>query len=126
MRPPRILVALIVVLACGGGQEPTSPGGTGGGGGGGGGGTGGGAPGPTAAVSVQNNSFSPSSARVLIGGTVTWTFTTAGHNVSFSDGTAGSGNLTTNETFARNYPTAGTFPYNCTNHAGMNGTVIVQ
>jgi plastocyanin len=35
------------------------------------------------------------------------------------------GNFTTGSS-ARTFPNAGTFSYQCTNHAGMSGTVTVQ
>ncbi|MGH7520593.1 MAG: cupredoxin domain-containing protein [Gemmatimonadales bacterium] len=31
-----------------------------------------------------------------------------------------------NATFARTFPTAGTFTYQCTNHGGMTGSVTVN
>ena len=129
-----VVVMVAMVAACGGGGgEPTQPnnqggGSRGGGGSGGGGGGGGGAPGLTAGVSVNDNAFSPPNVTLLRGGVVTWTWSGGGygalHNVSFGDGTS-SGNKG-DGTFQRTFPDAGTFLFSCTNHGGMNGSVIVQ
>jgi plastocyanin len=77
-------------------------------------------------VSVRNNSFSPASLSVAAGTTVTWQWVqgAATHNVTFDDGTK-SGNQSEG-TFARAFPSAGTFPYHCTIHGpSMSGTVTV-
>lgn len=80
----------------------------------------------TADVSVEDNFFDPSSARVAVGGSVTWTWNGAvAHNVTFSSGTS-SGTYATG-TFVRDFPTAGTFDYLCTIHgSAMSGTVVVE
>jgi plastocyanin len=80
-----------------------------------------------AAVDMGDNFFSPQTARVLRGGTVTWTNRgTVQHNTISSTGLWQSGNLNPQGTFNRTFPTAGTFEYSCTLHAGMTGTVIVE
>lgn len=83
-------------------------------------------PPPTeASVDVDDNFFAPSTQRVAVGGTVTWTWVgSVGHNVTFSSGT----NSTTQSTgtFDRDFPTAGSFAYQCTIHAGMTGTINVE
>lgn len=85
------------------------------------------APPPAAAsVSVEDNFFDPSSARVAAGGSVTWTWNGAvAHNVTFGSGansvTQASG------TFVRDFPSAGSFAYTCTIHgSAMSGTVVVE
>jgi plastocyanin len=91
-------------------------------------GTGTGGPGPstTNQISVRDDNFSPSSTTVPAGTTVTWTWAGVNiHNVTFTNGPS-SANQTTGGTFQRTFSAAGTFPYTCTNHAGMNGAVIVQ
>jgi len=85
------------------------------------------APPPTqAAVSVGDNFFNPTSQTVAVGGTVTWTW--AGqidHNVTFTSGTNSVSQST--GTFARDFPTAGTFAYLCTIHGGaMSGSISVE
>lgn len=76
----------------------------------------------------QTFAFSPSAVTITKGGTVTWNNGGAtAHNVTFT--TAGAptsiGNFTSSST-SRTFPTAGTYSYQCTNHAGMSGTVTVQ
>jgi plastocyanin len=85
--------------------------------------------GPTAAVSMRDNSFSPATARVLVGGVVTWTNNgSVQHNTTRSQtpDTWQSSNLNPNQTFQRTFSTAGTFDYSCTLHPGMNGRIIVE
>ena len=49
-----------------------------------------------------------------------------GTNVVQISETFDSGDLhNVNDTFVHTFPTAGTFPYRCKNHAGMTGTVSV-
>src|SRR5438445_1904558 len=84
---------------------------------------------PTAVgVSVANNSFSPATANVKVGGTVTWTWNSGntGHNVTYS---SGPGTLPANSptqaggtTFSTTFTTVGTYAYHCTIHLGMAGT----
>jgi len=127
-----LLVAFALVACAGGEKLPTYPAGGGGGGGvggggGGGGSGGGGGPGLTGSVSVSDNSFTPTSVTILATGTVTWNWTGGGygtaHNVTFTD--ADSGDMTTGS-WMKSFPNAGTYTYRCTNHSGMNGTVVVQ
>jgi plastocyanin len=91
-------------------------------------------PGGNNAITVENNRFDPSTATVARGATVTWTWDTCvdsdygrtcvEHNVTFATG-ASSPNQSTGS-FARQFNTGGTFAYQCTNHAGMSGQVVVQ
>ena len=85
-----------------------------------------------AGVSVSNNQFSPFNAKVLAGGTVTWTWSPGAvtHNVTWvSGGFTPSGDKSTG-THQVTFPAAGTFSYYCTIHGtpggGMNGTVTVS
>jgi len=78
-----------------------------------------------ASVTVGNNFFDPTQSTIAVAGTVTWTWAGGvGHNVTFASGaspTQSSG------TFAMSFPSAGSFPYQCTIHPGqMNGTIVVQ
>jgi plastocyanin len=77
---------------------------------------------------VTDGSFTPSSTTVTAGTTVTWTWSNTFdlHNVTFSSGTNSPNQQANGSTFARAFPTAGTFPYSCTNHPAMTGTIIVQ
>lgn len=119
------IAALALGGACGGGGGDATTGPTGGTTGGG---PTGGSSGPTAtsSVTVSDNKFEPASIQVAPGTTVTWTWSSSAstHNVTFGDGT--SGDKSPPATFQKTFPTAGTFSYQCTLHAGMNGSVLVQ
>ena len=96
-------------------------------------------PPPSAAVTVavQNNQYSPTEARVTVGGTVTWNWEGTGHSVTSAftpsfQGTSGLQN--TGFTLGPlTFSTAGTYLYYCTAHgaasngnvSGMSGRVIV-
>lgn len=88
------------------------------------------APSQTASVtaSATANTFSPSTVTIARGGTVTWTFGARPHNVTFGTTTGAPASVptTTNAQVARQFPTAGSFAYDCTLHDGMSGTVVVQ
>jgi hypothetical protein len=61
------------------------------------------------------------------GGTVTWTFGSLAHNVTFgSAGAPASIPATTGASVSRTFNTPGTFAYDCTLHAGMTGVVNVR
>ena len=122
--------ALVVAASCGGGGGDyfSGPSGQNPGGTSGGTQTGGStSPVQTNAVSVSDNFFSPITAQVAVGTTVTWTWSSgaSAHNVTFTDGQA-SGDKTGGATFSRTFNAAGTFTYHCTIHPGMDGSVIVQ
>lgn len=104
-----------LLLGCGGsGSTPTAPPGP-----------------PLSAATVQATpsiAFTPASATVAVGATVTFDFGSVAHNVFF-DAHAGSppdisGNA--NTSIARTFTTAGSYSYSCHIHPSMHGTVIVQ
>ena len=114
-----LLLALTVALtACGGDDDdddggPTTP------------------SAPTTATveaGAATNTFTPPSVTIARGGTVTWTFGARPHNAAFNAVTGAPANVptTSNAQVARTFPTAGTFPYVCTLHTGMTGSVTVQ
>ena len=72
--------------------------------------------------------FSPPTVRVATGGTITWKFESLGHNVTFDAVTGAPADITgsnSNTSIARTFAANGTFPYHCTIHPGMTGTVQV-
>ena len=77
-------------------------------------------------ITVKNNSFDPSATTVPVGSTVTWTWAQGAvvHNVMFDDGQKSADQST--GTYARMFNTAGAYPYHCTIHPGMAGSVTVQ
>lgn len=132
MRKSTMLVAvLVLVLAavlagCGGyGSAPSSgsTGSTGSGSSTGGGTTGGS---KEVAVSISNFAFSPSSADVAVGGTVTWTNNdSVAHTVTFDSG-GDSGKIDPGKTFSKKFDTAGAFSYHCSIHPSMTGSITVK
>lgn len=74
----------------------------------------------------RSRSFVPSSVSVTANGSVTWTNPTdETHNITFA-GEPASATLLPGESHVETFETAGSFPFSCTLHAGMNGTVTVQ
>lgn len=70
--------------------------------------------------------FTPPAATVLEGGTITWSFGTLPHNVTFQAAGAPTNiGVTSSASASRVFGAVGTYPYTCTLHAGMNGTVTV-
>jgi plastocyanin len=83
------------------------------------------------AVAVTSNQFTPASLTVAPATTVTWSFQSGIHDVTFEDGTGNSARNQSGGTHSRSFGTAGTFRYRCTLHSenfatGMVGTVQVQ
>jgi plastocyanin len=132
---PRLFALVLVgyTLGCGGGGTGPSSGGT----------PSGGTPNNPAApsgstsnsVNVINNSFDPGATTVAAGTTVTWTWDTctndgyggttcADHTVTFDDGVGSA--RQSRGSYQRSFTAAGTYPYHCTVHSGMSGSVTVQ
>ncbi|MDP4271302.1 MAG: cupredoxin family copper-binding protein [Bacteroidota bacterium] len=78
-------------------------------------------------VFIQNMSFNPSSLTVAQGTTVTWTNKeSVTHTVTSNTSIFNSGSLSNGGTFSYKFNTVGTFPYHCSIHSGMTGTIIVK
>ncbi len=86
-------------------------------------------PGPTGsnAVNISGFAFVPATITIKVGEKVTWTNKdSASHTVTSDDGGfASSGTLSQNKTYSVTFGTAGTFPYHCSIHPTMTGTVTV-
>ncbi len=80
-----------------------------------------------ATVGAAGLAFSPATVDVSAGGTVTWTFGSVPHNVTFNTPGAPQ-NIPSleNGSASRDFPANGTYQYHCSLHAGMNGTVRVH
>ena len=77
-------------------------------------------------VTVADFSFGPQTITVTTGGAVTWANAgQAPHTVTF-DGGPDCGRLSPGATVTRTFDTAGTFPYHCTLHPSMTGSVVVE
>jgi plastocyanin len=109
-------VALVSLPACGKDSSPTSSSGDG----------------VTVSIvsgssTLTTNAYSPNPVSVQRGGTVTWVNNDATSHTSTSDATGwNSGTMAPGGRFSMTFPTAGSFPYHCTLHPGMVGTVNVQ
>ena len=80
-----------------------------------------------AAVAMDGVSFAPEQLIVRVGETVTWTNKDPfPHNVTSSTGAFKSGDIAPDAQWSFRATEAGRFPYTCTLHPGMNGTLIVE
>jgi plastocyanin len=71
--------------------------------------------------------FSPSAATITHGQSVCWQNNgNFAHTVTSDDGTSFNTSLPSGQVFVHTFPTAGSFPYHCTIHAGMTGTITVN
>ena len=78
-------------------------------------------------VAMRDNFFSPGRDTVAVGGTVTWTNNGSNpHTSTGQNNVWDSGALNPGQSFSRQFPQAGAFPYECTIHPGMSGTVVVR
>ena len=105
-----------IAVGCGGGSDSYGSGPN----------TGGSTGSTTTSITVKNNVFDPTATTGAVGSTVSWTWAQSAdlHNVTFDDGQK-SANQSSGG-YSRLFGTAGTYPYRCTNHPGMTGTVTVQ
>jgi plastocyanin len=80
----------------------------------------------TYSVNIANMAFSPASYTVKAGITVTWTNNdNMIHTVTANDSSFSSGNISIGSSYSMTFSVAGTYPYHCTIHPGMKGSVVV-
>jgi plastocyanin len=85
------------------------------------------APAKAADVKIDNFSFGPATMTVAVGTTITWTnHDDIPHTVVSTDGVFKSKVLDTDEKFTFTFDKPGTYPYFCSIHPKMTGTVKVQ
>lgn len=83
-------------------------------------------------ILLQNIAFSPASKTVAVGTTVKWinkdntTHDVISGTPGNPSGLFNSGDFGANGEFTFTFSQAGTFPYFCSHHAGMTGTIVVQ
>jgi plastocyanin len=78
-------------------------------------------------VSIVDFSFQPATVNINVGDTVRWTQRdNTIHTTTSRTGVWNSGNMSIGRTFSFTFNTAGNFPYICTPHPFMTGTVVVQ
>jgi plastocyanin len=88
-----------------------------------------GTPGPPASVTTSGDNFVPPTVTIGAGGSVTWQIAGNTHNVTFGALKPVGGdvpNTPSGGTATRVFANPGTYPYQCTLHSGMSGTVVVQ
>lgn len=78
-------------------------------------------------VLIQNMAFSPAIITVPLNATVRWSNQDgAAHTVTSMSGVFDSGNIGVGGVYMYQFTRAGTYPYKCSYHASMTGTVVVQ
>ena len=76
---------------------------------------------------MTTTAYAPNPITVAVGGTVTWTNNDSTTHTSVANGAAwNSGSIAPGGTFKMTFASAGSFPYHCSIHPGMVGTVTVQ
>jgi plastocyanin len=82
---------------------------------------------PSGAETKGAAAYAPNPINVSVGSSVTWTNTdSVTHTVTSDNSVFNSGTLPAGQSYSFTFSTAGTFPYHCTLHPGMVGTVVVQ
>jgi plastocyanin len=80
-----------------------------------------------AQVTIKGFAFDPTSVTIKVGESVTWTNQdSTDHTVVADNGEFKSASLANGATFSFTFSKAGTYPYHCSIHPTMKGTVTVQ
>jgi len=78
-------------------------------------------------VAIANFAFDPSTVTIQVGNVVTWTNQdSVAHTATASDGSFDTGQLANGAFETVTFNTAGTFPYICSIHPQMTGTIVVE
>jgi plastocyanin len=78
-------------------------------------------------VIMTNRAYDPQEITVKVGDTVTWVNQDAPkHDVVADNGEFKSSLFDKGQSFGYTFTKAGTYPYHCSIHPGMTGTVVVQ
>jgi plastocyanin len=78
-------------------------------------------------IAIQNFAFNPATLTVKAGTTVTWTnLDSTNHPVASDTGVFNSGTLNNGQSYSFTFNQTGSYPYHCTVHPSMTGTVIVE
>ena len=82
----------------------------------------------TTSVQIKNFAFSPTSIRINLGDTVTWTNNDGTPHTVTKDGGYGpdSSSVSPGSTYTFTYTKKGTFSYHCSIHPDMTGKVVVE
>ena len=113
-----ILVVAVLAAGCGGSTSSTTTAGT---------------PATTsgnsagAQVVLKGFAFDPASITIKAGESVTWTNQDSPtHTITADNGEFDSGNIASGAKYSFTFAKAGTYPYHCSIHPSMKGTVVVQ
>lgn len=78
-------------------------------------------------VTIKQMKFTPATLTINPGASVTWTNSDErDHTVTAADGSFSSGKIGAGETFTHKFKSAGNFPYACSYHPRMKGTIVVK
>jgi len=78
-------------------------------------------------VFIDGMAFNPGTITVSENTTITWTNKDpVDHTVTSDNGLFDSGNISSGGTYSHLFTTAGSYPYYCTIHPSMTGTVVVN
>lgn len=84
-------------------------------------------PAAAAEVKIDNFTFTPATLKVAVGTVVTWTNRDdIPHNVVSDDKSIKSKALDTDEKFTYTFAKPGSYPYFCSLHPKMKGTIVVE
>jgi len=84
-------------------------------------------PAKNAEIKIDNFSFAPGTFTVAVGTTVTWiNHDDIPHTAVSTDGVFKSKVMDTDEKFSYTFTKAGSYPYFCSIHPKMTGTIVVQ
>jgi plastocyanin len=85
------------------------------------------APAKNVEITIDNFSFAPGTFTVAVGTTVTWiNHDDIPHTVVSTDGVFKSKVMDTDEKFSYTFTKAGSYPYFCSVHPKMTGTIVAQ
>ena len=77
-------------------------------------------------IVIKNDAYNPPSLTISKGATVTWTNEESEmHTVTSDTGVFDSGNMYQGDSYSLQFNDVGTFPYHCTPHHFMKGTMTV-
>jgi len=83
-------------------------------------------PSTQANVTINNFAFDPPTLTVKVGSIVQWTNQQdTDHTVTSDTGEWDSGHLSQGQSFQQTFAKSGTFPYHCSIHSTMKGTIVV-
>jgi plastocyanin len=78
-------------------------------------------------VGIENFAFAPADVTAAVGETITWTNSdSAPHTATLDDGACDTGNIAQNASAGLVFDAAGSYPYHCTIHPNMKGTITIQ